>query len=1266
MKNFLLVIFSIVSIAVMAQKQFEVELYWNDIQSVKTYKGMEINYISFTGSTTEYQYASLPVFVKTLNASSTLFSYELEITDAVVDTLSAEESEIISDKDLIEENFVLTYSNDEIKILPLKYDLENNTIIRLLNFTILADLVPVPEEKQNNETINHVFANNSVLSEGKWIKMGIINTGIHKIERSDLLNMGVNPDNIDVGSIGIFGNYEGMLPESNEKERPDDLKENPAEYIGLEDGSFDEGDYILFYAQSQEVWKYNPFTVRFDHYKNIYADTVYYFFTPDMGTQKSLETELSLSVSPTVVVNSFVDYLSHENDIQNLMYSGKEWYGEKLTMLKPEISFTHNIPHLKFDMPIFFSTRVVARSYVSSSFKTLVNDDVVIDSTTISKVNPASEGIYAREATRSATFFANSNELNVKTLYNSSSNSASFWIDYYLMNFERDLIFDGGQMSFRQPSATGLGNITRFDITKNPGLAEVWDITDFHNAHKIEINNSDNIAYFTIATDSLREFICFDRSSFYNPVSYKEVENQNLHAIESVDFVIISPDELQSAANRLANIHEEVDNMNCLVVSPEEIYNEFSSGSQDVSAIRDFMRMLYEKDAFKNGPGYLLMFGDGSFDYKHRVPDNSNIVPTYESQESLRATQSYVTDDYFGLLDIDEGAYCNGELDIGIGRFPIKNIDEANIAVDKIERYLFKDKDNLHSWAQTICFVADDGDNNLHFKQADRQLVPIVDTLHPGLNINKIYSDAHAKVKIPGGYRFPEVNTKIANQVEEGALIVNYTGHGGLIGWSEELILDVPTINAFSNTSKLPLFITATCEFSRFDDPEFTSAGEYVFLNENGGGIALMTTTRLAYASANIILNMRLYNNLLKKEDGQIPRLGDMNRMAKNPSSTNFLNFTLLGDPALQLDFPQYEIQTLSVNNEDLNVVPDTLNAMSEVAISGRVVDEYGALLESFNGYVYPVVYDKPSQYTTLGNTQGSYPAEFELEDKILFKGKVTVKNGLFNFVFLIPKDISYKYGYGKISYYAMDTITSKDAWGGYNNIVIGGTDETVVDDGLGPDIELFINDRTFASGNEVSNSINILADFYDENGINVTGSSLGRDIVCIIDENSSNSMVLNEYYLPDVDTYKKGSLTYELGDLEPGMHTLSIRAWDLLNNSSTKQIEFVIPEGEKKIYDVYNYPNPFSESTVFKYNLGASRLTKEVELEIFDIRGRQVNKLKTEFGDYGAYVTELYWDGKDKYGNKLPHGLYLYKMLITDSQGDTYTIQQKMIKLAE
>jgi len=650
-------------------------------------------------------------------------------------------------------------------------------------------------------------------------------------------------------------------------------------------------------------------------------------------------------------------------------------------------------------------------------------------------------------------------------------------------------------MNFRDPHSAAAGNVTRFNIKDASSEVMIWDITDHHNPLNIDYNQDIDNIYFVAPTDSLREFIIVEQETFYTPVSYEMVQNQNLHNIFNADMIIISHDSFVDQANRLVVIHESMDGMNVLVVTPVQIYNEFSSGSQDISAIRDFMRMLYERGLFSDdyNSGYLLLFGDASFDYKHRIHENTNFVPTFESAESLRLTGSFATDDFFGLLDADEGGNSSGELDIGIGRFPVTTHEEAKAAVDKVEHYVRRDFEVMRDWRNQFCFIADDGDNNLHLHQA-KQLISIADTLSPGIRINKIFSDAFTKIAVPGGKRFPDVNTLINKQVDNGSLIINYTGHGGLIGWSEERILDLPMIHNFNNFNNLPLFITATCEFSRFDDPEFTSAGEYVFLNEHGGSIALLTTTRLAYAHANIVVNRRIYEHILEKVNGELPRLGDLVRLSKIPSDQNYLNFVLLGDPALRLAYPEYEVQTISINSKPVTSDADTVRALQEVTVQGEITYSNGSLIDSFTGIIYPKVFDKPSNYSTLGNDNGSYPEEFQLIDRLLFDGKVSVNSGRFEFAFLVPKDISYNYGFGTISYYALDTINMVDAWGAYEKLLIGGFDESTHEDDTGPVINLYLEDKTFVSGDATSKSPLMLAEISDEQGISL-GAGFNQEI---------------------------------------------------------------------------------------------------------------------------------------------------------------------------
>ena len=581
----------------------------------------------------------------------------------------------------------------------------------------------------------------------------------------------------------------------------------------------------------------------------------------------------------------------------------------------------------------------------------------------------------------------------------------------------------------------------------------------------------------------------------------------------------------------------------------------------------------------------------------------------------------------------------------------------------KIVNYLSKNEAVMSDWRTDICFVADDGNSNLHLNQAEG-LVSIADTLDKGLGINKIYLDVFNKISVPGGFRYPDVNNKINEQISKGALIVNYTGHGGLIGWTDELVLDVPMINAFDNFDNLPLIITASCEFSRFDDPEFTSAGEYTFLNKKGGAIALLTTTRLAYAHANYIVNRRIYKNLLACEDGSRPRLGDLVRLSKIPSDDNYLNFALLGDPALTLAYPEYKVATLD-NMVAAVDVSDTIHALSIVSVSGEIQDSDGQIVSNFNGYVYPKVVDKASTYTTLGNAGDSFPVDFQLYDKVLFDGKAEVKNGKFEFEFMVPKDISYNYGYGKIRYYALDSINFIDAWGGFDQLYIGGVDEDAEVDNEGPDIDIYLNSTTFNTGDVVTSNPVMLTYISDDHGINSTGNGLGRDIVMTIDNDYSNPSILNEIFIMDVNSYKSGKIVFPFNDLDQGSHTLTVKAWDLQNNSSEKTIEFFVNDaGEIHLTQVLNYPNPFYDYTRFEFNHNKDIAVIEATIRIYDISGNFVVELSSNSEDRIAVPEPIIWDGRNKGGEMVSPGIYIYTVEVRDNYDNVTVQQQKLFKI--
>jgi len=1254
--------------AFFGQKPISVKLDWAGLQSQKTSTSLNINYFSFTGAENIAELGSIPVYTTTVNLPDELFGCDISIKEISGDTLPFETAAILTDAELIPGQVFYKVITDKktasIIIAPFRTIENGNRIIRLSEFEVNIIFVPV-EESAEKETVARVFKENSVLSSGTWFKMGILETGVHKIGYSNLLEMGLSPEQIDLNKIGIFGNYDGMLPEENSKARVDDLEENAVVFVGGEDGKWNENDYLLFYARSALKWKYNPFTSRFGHQNNSYSDTTYYFFTPNQGSNLQIENINSPSAEATQYMSTFIDYAVNDEDDENLMYSGREWYGKRLAGDTLEREFVFNFPNLDTEEPVYINTEIVARSGNASYYNIDVNGVTIIDSLKIDKL-PVNSSYYAKNLNRKLTFFANQDEIKVKVKCLDADPTLLSWINYIELNAKRKLIYSGGQMMFRDPHVSAAGNITEFTVGGANQSLKVWDVSNIHQPKNINYQiQSENLS-FRMATDSLKEFVVFDNNSYYQPVSYLPVANQNLHNISNVNMVIISPPVFLNQANRLAKIHQDDDGLVSVVVTPQMIYNEFSSGSQDVAAIRDFMKMLYEKGAFGNDYAYLLLFGDASFDYKDRIHGNTNFVPTYESVESLKETGSFVTDDFFGLLDENEGSNSIGNLDIGIGRLPVNTVEQANEAVNKIEHYMSRNAKTMGSWKNELCFIADDMDANLHLDQAN-SMISIADTLHPGIHINKIFSDAYKKITVPNGTRFPDVNEQIKKQVEEGALIMNYTGHGGLIGWSEESILDVPTIMAFDNINNMPLFITATCEFSRFDNPEFVSAGELLFLNKNGGGIALMTTTRLAYAHANIVVNRRIYEGLMKTDKGKQPRLGDLVRVSKIPSNTNYLNFVLLGDPAMHLAFPENEVITEIVNKKSANGTADTVHALSEVNISGFIQDMSGNKMTGFNGYVYPKVYDKPSKYTTLGNDPRSFKVDFYVTDRALFEGKVSVVNGEFSYSFLVPKDIAYDYGFGEINYYAVDTVNFDDAWGAYEKIFIGGMDTYAENDHDGPQIKLYLDNKNFQSGQTTTGHPTLMAELFDEFGISYTGQSLGRDLVMVLDDNYTSSEIVNDYFSLDVDTYKKGSLTYQLEDLEKGWHKIYLKAWDLLNNSSEETIDFYVDDqADILLAEVVNYPNPFVNETNFGFIHNKTNSILNVQVMIYDMNGRFIGELNKSLGSEGNKIAPLVWNGCNQYGSQVSPGVYTYNIIVTDYYGNQSIQRQKMIKLSE
>ena len=1152
-------------------------------------------------------------------------------------------SEIILDCDLARERKKPVAL---INFIPLRMNPHTGKPEKLVSCTITLSVL---KDKGAKKSDGRIYAAHSVLASGNWYKIGVKQSGICRITYSDLTNMGINPAGIDPRNLRIYGNGGGMLPERNSGQRQDDLTENAIEVVGEADGSFDAGDYILFYAKGPLVWNYNSSNKCFEHTSHLYTDMACYFITADLGPGRRLAIEANTTQEVSDIVNQFDDYAVYEKDLENLIKSGRQWFGESFD-LQTNYTFSFNFPNIVIGSDLIFRSNFVARSLETSSFSLSTSGNTW--SVPIDYISNVPNNPYAKSSLRIHTIPATESALSIRVNYIKPQSGSLGWLDFIEVNARRNLTFTGGQMLFRDSRSAIPGHITQYQLAGATSAVKVWEVTDPLNVAAVETKMQGNNLTYSLPSDSIREYAAFDGTSFIPFSLSGKVSNQDLHSQRRINLLIICPKVFTDQANRLATYHAAVDGLRSLVVDPQLIYNEFSSGVQDITAIRDYIKMLYDLGEGSDTLSYVLLFGDGSYDNLNRISENTNFIPTYQSEESFHPVNSYVTDDYYGFLDDGEGDGAYDMLDVGIGRLPVKTEDEAIHAVDKILHYDSHSRDVMGDWRNVICFVADDEDDNSHIDQAE-QLAAFINSSQSNYIIDKIYLDAYPQISGPGGQRYPDVNNAINQRVEKGALIVNYTGHGGEVGWAHERILEVSDINSWDNFNHLPVFLTATCEFSRFDDPGRTSAGELVFLNPLGGGIAMFTTTRATYGSPNFSLNKSFYRYAFDTDqNGEHLRMGDLLLKSKRESGSdpNGKKFILFGDPALRMAYPQLKVETDSINRRPVADGVDTIHALSHVVITGRITDLSGQTVNGYNGTITPSVFDKVTSLSTLANDGGSKYA-FNLQKSILYKGIAEVKNGLFSFSFIVPRDIAYQFDFGRISYYASDSNT--DASGSFKNIIVGGFSEGIQMDEQGPFINMFMNDDRFVSGGITDENPILYARITDENGINTLGNGIGHDIVAVLDDKTDKPFILNDYYQAETNTFRAGHVNFPLFNLSPGLHTLTLRAWDVFNNSSQAYTEFLVkPSSSFTIGDISNYPNPFSDHTFFTFEHNQPDNEMKVNIDIYNLSGQRMKTL-VGINVAGGYKADpISWNGTSDNGSLLSSGMYIYRISVTKADG--------------
>jgi hypothetical protein len=689
-------------------------------------------------------------------------------------------------------------------------------------------------------------------------------------------------------------------------------------------------------------------------------------------------------------------------------------------------------------------------------------------------------------------------------------------------------------------------------------------------------------------------------------------------------------------------------------ISTDALMNEFGGGGQDPTAIRDFARMLKSRSSrFR----FLLLFGDGSYDMRHINPDQSddNFIPVFETWESLNPIRAFPSDDYYALLSDDEGGDLKGAIDIAVGRIPVSTIEEANACVDKLRHYDIGSS-TFGDWRLGITYVADDEDSNTHLQQTE-DVANMQQTAHGEYNVRKIYLDAYQQISSPGGERYPDVNAAINDAMQKGMLILNYFGHGGPAGWSQERVLGIPDIQSWTNLNKLPLLVTATCSFTPYDEPSLQSAGELTFLNPSGGAVSLLTTVRAVYSSSNKRLTSEVFERILLEDDGGKYTIGEVMVLAKNsnPQDTvdvNARKFAIIGDPSLKLAIPEHDIVITEMNGHPTGTgIIDTARALDEVQLRGEVRDKQGMKLSQFNGVLTTTIFDKPTKLRTLANDPKSYEREFTTQTKVLFKGSVSVVNGEFTVNFVIPQDINFEYGNGKISLYASDG--DSDAAGVSRDIVIGGSSNGLSDT-EGPVIQIFVDNENFKSGDETSPNPTMLIKLSDNSGINISGNSIGHDLEGVLDEDSRTAFILNDRYVATLDDHTRGEVILPLSNLSTGLHTFKVVAWDIANNYSEEVIEFKVTDNpDRVISNLSNFPNPFRTSTTITFDHRLGDTPMNIEVQIFTTTGRLVEALKAEnvVAD-GGTVGNLEWHGTTFSDGRIVPGVYLYRVLVTNHIG--------------
>lgn len=1161
-------------------------------------------------------------------------------------------------------------------------------------------LVKVPKATQTRAKASSISSkadDDHPLASGDWYKLSIPRRGIYQLTYSYLQNLGIDVENIDPRRIQIWGTDGKMLPEPNNEARST-FTQYPIIVEGENDGSFNENDRVLFVGLSAH--KIMRLGINFIHEIHPYSDSTYVFLTVGSDTGERMST-FSTNSSSTQTISSFEDFVWKEDELykaEDKQRTGREWLGQNIpaTAQNQQISILNDtLPGINAGAQIRVSGRFYARSLSTTSYQLNLNGTSV-SNFSIGRVT--NYNAYTNSSARFSTITYKSisptfenNILDLTLRMSGGDSGSNAYVGYINMMVPRSLSAKNNYLFFYPVYHTNPTTTVTYQLNGFSSTPTVVDIQDPMNPVKLTATPSGN-NYSVIYTDNIDNRI-IAQASYYTPSFGKKITNQNLHGLSNYpEYIVITAQDFKEYADELAQYRSQ-QGLSNIVVTQDQILNEFSGGAKDPTAIRDFLKYLWDRAsaAGEQLPKYLLLFGDTTYDTKNITNGQTNYVLTWETEESIDRVYSYGTDDFFGFMDDGEGTFRRSDrIDLGIGRIPAQNRTEARTAIDKIYRY--ENPQNFGDWQSIVTFAGDDnfpgtGEYDLHVYNADGT-AQRMNVEEAGLRFKKIYLFDYEPEITGAGRQVPEATKDFIEAINNGSLIVNYSGHGSTNTLADERFFYVDLIPTLTNSERLSIFVTATCQFGRYDDINDQSGAEKLFFANNGGAIAAFTTTRVVYTDSNgsedgvnnFALNVQLSQKMLERDENGAPlRLGEIYLRTKNTdpgASENSRKFILLGDPAVRIALPERPIQLTSINNA--NVIEKdttvTIKALDLVTLKGQVTTLEGEADPSYNGQITITLLDA-ARYISLPQDLSfveeercylyrgtSLECSYKSENDILFKGKAQVTAGEFDIEFVLPKDISFSPEHGRILMYASsETATAGDS---FTDIIFNGINENAINDGKGPELDVFLNNESFFNGDLSGNNPRLIVELADSSGINTTGTGVGHEITATIDTQPIQTFVLNDYFEGTINDFSSGRIEYPLDELPEGSYSLKVRAWDVHNNASEESIFFDVAESDELVVDkVYNYPNPMNNHTAFTFEHNQQGNPMDVDIRIYTLSGKPVQHLKEYITTTSSYAS-ISWNGRDRDHDRLGNGTYIYVLRVTADTPEGRRSTEKIEKL--